>query len=122
MENVWHYAEGSKSVGPISVADLTTILSRVSNAKDVLVWRDGFSNWEKAENVPELAAFAIKPPPLPNSPPPVPQETGAAALSPFPIVDPRPDLVGLAGWLILPVIGTIISAFLTIKGMADSIQ
>ena len=71
MSDVWYYAEGDKSVGPLPLADLTAILSRVSNAKDVLVWRDGFSNWVKAENVPELASHVMKlQPPLPIYLPP----------------------------------------------------
>jgi hypothetical protein len=51
MSDVWYYAEGEKSVGPLSLADLTAILSRVSNAKDVLVWRDGFEQWQRAATV-----------------------------------------------------------------------
>ena len=75
MGNVWYYAEGNKSVGPVSLADLTAILSRVSSAKDVLVWRDGFANWEKAKNVPELVAVVIRLQPikLPISHPPINQ-------------------------------------------------
>ena len=75
MSDVWYYAEGQKSVGPLSLADLTAILSRVSNAKDVLVWRDGFEQWQRAATVAELAAFVNrppKPPPLPPSPPSLP--------------------------------------------------
>ena len=64
MDNVWYYAEGNKSVGPVSLADLTAILSRVSNAKDVLVWREGLSNWEKAQNVRELVSVVVRPPPI----------------------------------------------------------
>jgi hypothetical protein len=41
MSDVWYYAEGDKSVGPLTLTQLKTILSRVSDAKDVLVWRDG---------------------------------------------------------------------------------
>jgi hypothetical protein len=61
MNNTWYYSEGDKSVGPLSLADLTTRLSRVSNARGVLVWRDGFSSWVRAENVPELAAHIPAP-------------------------------------------------------------
>jgi uncharacterized RDD family membrane protein YckC len=68
MDIVWYYAEGEKSVGPLSQADLSAILSRVTNAKSILVWRDGFATWVKAESVPELAPYVIKPPPLPITP------------------------------------------------------
>jgi hypothetical protein len=68
MDDIWYYAEGDKSVGPLSLADLKAVLSGVSNAKSTLVWRDGFSSWVKAENVPDLAPYLVKPPPLPTSP------------------------------------------------------
>lgn len=64
MNNTWYYSECDKSVGPLSLVDLTAVLSRVSDARDVLVWRNGFSGWVRAENVPELAAQIVKPPPL----------------------------------------------------------
>lgn len=66
MENVWFYTAAEKSVGPISLADLTVILSRVSGANNVLVWRDGFKGWVRADCVPELAPCFLTPPPLPT--------------------------------------------------------
>jgi len=81
MDDIWYYAEGDKSVGPLSLADLTAILSRLSNAKNTFVWRDGFSSWVKAENVPELVRHVIKPPPLPISPP-LPKKAIAASAQP----------------------------------------
>jgi hypothetical protein len=74
MDDIWYYAEGDKSVGPLSLADLTAFLSHASNARSTLVWRDGFSSWVKAESVPELARYVIKPPPLPTSPLRMPQQ------------------------------------------------
>src|SRR5262245_5872259 len=71
MADNWYYAAGDKSVGPLSLADLTTILSRVPNAKDVLVWRPGFEQWERAATVAEFAASVIKPPKPPPLPPPL---------------------------------------------------
>jgi hypothetical protein len=61
VSDIWYYGDGEKSVGPLSLADLTKTLSRVANAKDVLVWRDGFEQWQKADTVPELVAFLFKP-------------------------------------------------------------
>ena len=69
MSDIWYYADGDKSVGPLSFADLTAVLSRVSNPKDVLVWRIGFEQWKIAQAVPELKASAVRPPPLPASRP-----------------------------------------------------
>ena len=68
MNKIWYYAEGDKSVGPILLADLIAILSRVSTPQNVLVWRDGLLNWVEAKDVPELAPHLIKPPPLPFKP------------------------------------------------------
>jgi RDD family/GYF domain 2 len=64
MTKEWYYAEGDKPVGPILLADLISVLSRVSKAESVLVWRDGFPDWMQASNVPELAPHLIGPPPL----------------------------------------------------------
>ena len=66
MSDVWYYAEGEKTVGPVKLAELTAILSRVSIAKEVLIWRTGLADWVKAENVQELAPYLISPPPLPT--------------------------------------------------------
>jgi hypothetical protein len=68
MSDVWYYAEGGKSVGPLRLSELKNILSGVSEAKNILVWRVSFSSWVRAEEVPELAAFVIKPPQLPIQP------------------------------------------------------
>jgi len=68
MSDIWYYAVNDKTVGPLSLADLTTILSRRDvDAENLLVWRAGFKQWQKAETVPELKVFVIKPPPLPAS-------------------------------------------------------
>jgi GYF domain 2 len=80
MVDVWYYAQNDKSVGPLSLADLTSILSRVSDIKDVLVWRNGFEHWKRAADVPELAAPVLRPPPLPPRPPPLGSEPQLRAL------------------------------------------
>src|ERR1700685_2645819 len=107
MDNNWYYAEGGKSVGPLSLADMTATLSRVSNGSSVLVWRDGLPNWVTAGSVPELATRIIKPPPLPVSPRISSQK---ALLDPAPPVivgevrtpeANKSDLVGIGGWLII---------------------
>jgi hypothetical protein len=65
MDSTWYYVEGDKTVGPLSLTDIRTILSRVSNAGSVFVWRDGFTGWMTADSVAELAPSVLKPPPLP---------------------------------------------------------
>jgi GYF domain 2 len=65
MSDASYYAEGDKPVGPVSLADLIAILSRVSDAQSVFVWRDGLAGWKRAADIPELRAHLVSPPPLP---------------------------------------------------------
>jgi hypothetical protein len=116
MDDVWYYAASNQSAGPVSLAKLIQVLSQTTNAKDVLVWRDGFANWEKASSVSELAGHVIKPPPLPAPPPPLPRRPLA---SPPPTIasDSRSseqvvskeenELVGIGGWLVIIALGRI---------------
>jgi hypothetical protein len=71
MDRIWYYAEGAQPIGPLSLSDLKAVLSRIPHAQDVVVWRDGFLNWQPAKDIPELLAVVIKPPPLPSVPPPL---------------------------------------------------
>jgi hypothetical protein len=67
MSDAWYYAEGDQAVGPVTLADLEKRLSLVSNAKDVLVWRAGFPNWQRADSVSDLALLPTpKPPAIPR--------------------------------------------------------
>jgi hypothetical protein len=68
MSDAWYYADGDKAVGPITLVDLKKRLVFVSNAKDVLVWRAGFANWQSAGSVFDLARLPTRrPPPIPQS-------------------------------------------------------
>lgn len=75
MTNGWHYAEGGKAVGPLDSTEMQVILSKISDPRNLQVWKVGFKGWERAGNVPELAEFIKEPPPLPHEPPPLPQTT-----------------------------------------------
>lgn len=49
--------------------DKTVILTAIKDGRvqgDTLLWRSGLSEWEKAENLPELTALFQTPPPLPR--------------------------------------------------------
>ena len=74
MTNGWHYAEGGKTVGPLDSKEMQVILSKISDPRNLQVWKVGFKEWERAGNVPELAEFIREPPPLPHEPPPLPHE------------------------------------------------
>jgi hypothetical protein len=62
----WHYAEGGKTFGPVDLKELQVVFSRLSDPRNLLVWKAGFEGWQQAGNVPELAQFIDKPPPLPQ--------------------------------------------------------
>jgi GYF domain 2 len=64
--NGWHYAQGEKTFGPVDLKELQVVLSRISDPRNLLVWRTGFEGWQRAGSVPELAQFIDKPPPLPQ--------------------------------------------------------
>jgi GYF domain 2 len=76
--NGWHYAEGGKTFGPVDLKELQVILFRISDPRDLLVWRVGFEGWQRVGDVPELAQLIDKPPPLPKTPEPdtVPKRRG----------------------------------------------
>jgi hypothetical protein len=113
MESQWYYAEGDKPVGPLPLADLITILTRVSGARDVLVWRDGLAGWTRAELVAELTSHVIKPPLVP---PPIPRQVDTSSLAVSPVAfaylsgrslrqqqfeGREKQLEGIGGWLVL---------------------
>jgi hypothetical protein len=128
MSDIWYYAEGNQSVGPKSLSDMTAILSHASNARNILVWRDGFASWVRAENVPELAPHVIKPPPLPASPPPLSKAITVPSAQPvfgeLRANDQRSaankrDLVGISGWLVLVAIGQVLGPLYRIFWLLD---
>lgn len=117
MNDIWYYADGNNTIGPVSREDILKVLSRTSNAKNILVWRDGFSEWQKAGSVPDFAVHIVLPPPLPPSHIAAQQKAASTSSSPAlagekrPLTDPADktkQLVGIGGWLILVAIGQIL--------------
>jgi GYF domain 2 len=66
MSDIWYYADRNGQHGPLSLKELLQILKELGSSKDLLVWSDGFSDWKNPENVAELKATTIAPPPLPT--------------------------------------------------------
>lgn len=66
VPDTWYYADKNGQVGPLTLQELKATLStfRNADASDVLVWRDGFSDWKPAKDVDELKGQAPPPPPL----------------------------------------------------------
>jgi uncharacterized membrane protein YhaH (DUF805 family) len=83
VSDTWYYADQNKQVGPLDIQQLKATLLRLSNARDVLVWRPGFTDWRKAGDVPELSVDASAPPP-PFADRPAPFATAGATPAPQP--------------------------------------
>jgi hypothetical protein len=58
----WYYLGSEGHIGPLGLQELKRTLAGFRNGKDVLVWREGFSGWERAGDVPELRARTSLPP------------------------------------------------------------
>jgi hypothetical protein len=67
VSDVWYYAEGGKTFGPLPLRDLQQALAGQSNPDDVLVWTVGFADWKRAGDFLELRSLVLRPPPLPAS-------------------------------------------------------
>lgn len=67
VEKVWHIAEGGKSTGPYSRAELGRMADDGALKRDTLVWTVGLDGWKTAAELDELAQlFTIMPPPPPK--------------------------------------------------------
>jgi hypothetical protein len=65
MSDDWYYAEDDHHVGPLSLQQLIEALQPMQRWDDALVWRDGFPDWKRAGDLPELKSTHAGPPPLP---------------------------------------------------------
>ena len=68
MSDGWYYLSAEGHVGPLRLEKLKETLAAFPNWKDVLVWREGFSGWERAQNIPELDIEALSHPPQTRGP------------------------------------------------------
>ncbi len=67
MSGAWYYADSGLSIGPLSLQRLKETLGTLPDAKNVLVWREGFPDWKIAGDVKELLAHCSTPPPVPKT-------------------------------------------------------
>jgi uncharacterized protein DUF2569/uncharacterized protein DUF4339 len=128
MSELWYYAEGGETRGPLSLADLVGNLSQASDPEKVLVWRKGFENWKPVSAVSEVAGQMIRPPPLRPPPPPVVSPAEPPSKIHEPVVsdddvgalkDFKPPLSGIAGWLILIAIGQVVGVIKLLGSLAQ---
>jgi GYF domain 2 len=62
--DLWYYANGNEPVGPMSLDDLGSFLTRLPNGREIPVWNSRFAQWQKVKSVPELAVLFVKSPPI----------------------------------------------------------
>ena len=113
MTELWYYAEGKETRGPISIAELVPALARTADPRRVMIWRDGFDHWKPVEDVHEVAAQLSRPPPLSHALPPVPaapavREPTVDATDASHFRDVKPELSGIGGWLGLLALGQML--------------
>jgi hypothetical protein len=117
----WFFAHGSQRRGPAPLAQLVESVLGQPDPRAVLVWRKGFADWTRAEDVPEVerkiapllarkaaeeaARRAPAPPPLVAHPPPPPRVEQAEPGSPALVyggIAAGVAVLGLLGWLFWP--------------------
>ena len=65
MNDCWYFANKNQAVGPFKLAELKALMEQVGGWEGLMVWGSGFSQWQRAADVPEiLALFQVLPPPL----------------------------------------------------------
>jgi hypothetical protein len=64
MADGWYYVDIDKTFEPLDLKQMQAVLSKVADPRNVLVWKTGLQNWERAKNVREIAALIS--PPLPK--------------------------------------------------------
>ena len=63
---VFYVAVNGQPAGPFDINTLTQMANNNTLVRDSLVWRNGMSNWERAENVSELRNLFTVTPPIPT--------------------------------------------------------
>ena len=117
----WFFAQGNQRRGPAPLNEIVESVLAQPDPPAVLVWRKGFADWTRAEDVPEverrIAPFLARkaaeeaarrpPPPPPVAPPPPPPRVVAEAKPGSPLlvyggIAAGVAVLGLLGWLFWP--------------------
>ena len=67
MSDRWYYADKERPVGPFTPRELKSVLQRLPSWKEVLIWKEEYSEWRKAGSVSDLDHVGA-PPPIPPTP------------------------------------------------------
>jgi hypothetical protein len=115
----WFYAEGTQRRGPVQLGELVEWVLGQADPRGVLVWRKGFAEWTRAEDVPEVerrlapslarraAEEAARRPPASAREPVAPRAAAAEAAPGSPAlvyggIAAGVAVVGLLAWLFWP--------------------
>ena len=66
----WHYSKNGQQHGPVSEADLITMVQNGSVAPTDLAWNKGMDAWKPVSEIAEFKAQAQAPPSAPSVTPP----------------------------------------------------
>ena len=101
MNDVWYYEDGGQSIGPMSLQDLVRALSGFQDPVAALIWKPGFSDWQTAGSLPDVAAWLVKPPGLQDRGRSVSGNRRSQASAPTRIIRTEKRKRGFFGWLFL---------------------
>lgn len=62
MASTWYYAEANRQVGPVSEAELDSLVAAGTIRPDTLVWHEGLANWAPYQTVKPNAPANLPPP------------------------------------------------------------
>ena len=86
MTDAWYCAHDGRTIGPFPLRDLKTMFVEVPSWSELRVWRNGFSEWERAGDLEEFAD-------LPDAGPARPARQGAQRRS-----APAPEQTSARRW------------------------
>jgi hypothetical protein len=93
VTELWYYAEGEETRGPLSIGELVPLLAGIADPRRVMIWRHGFDDWKALEEVGEVAQQVFRPPPPAVGEPTVDADDAAH------FKNVKPELTGIGGWL-----------------------
>lgn len=67
VNNIYHVIIEGKQSGPFSEGELSRLIANKKVTKDTYIWKPGMTDWQTAENIPDvLRLVALTPPSFPE--------------------------------------------------------